>query len=136
MKKWLVKIFSISSLIFFTSVPAKSGDLVLLSDEELDGIYAQGLNIVAGAVSDIVDSTLGSVVQAIPLDGFVNLNGSVLITDNAQNGAWNPVNAANSAVNNSYNIFIIIESELVNPEFNINTILDAINGSTLGGTVQ
>ncbi len=113
------------------SSSGKAQDIVFLSDEELDSVYAQGLNIVAGAVSDIVDSTLGNVIQAVPLDGIINLNGSVLISDNAQNGAWNPINSADSAVNNSYNIFIIIESELVNPEFNINTILDAINGSTL-----
>ena len=116
-------------LIFASS--GKAQDIVFLSDEELDSVYAQGLNIVAGAVSDIVDSTLGNVIQAVPLDGILNINGSVLISDNAQNGAWNPINSADSAINNSYNIFIIIESELVNPEFNINTILDAINGSTL-----
>ncbi len=124
-------IFGILAGCLILTSSAKSEDIVFLSDEDLDSVYAQGLNIVAGAVSDIVDNTLGNVIQAVPLDGIINLNGSVLISDNAQNGAWNPINSADSAVNNSYNIFIIIESELVNPDFNINTILDAINGSTL-----
>ena len=109
----------------------KAQEIALVSDHELDRVYAQGLNVIGGMTGDIVDGTLGNLIQNIDINGSLNLNGSVFISDNAQSNAWNPVNASNSAVNNSYNIFIILESNLTNPTFNINTVLNAINGSTL-----
>lgn len=109
----------------------KAGEIQYLSDRELDEVHAQGLNIINGAVGDIINSTLGNLVQNINIKDYIDMSGSVLISDNAQSNAWNPVNASNSAVNNSYNIFIIIESSLTNPTFNVNTVLNAINGSTL-----
>ncbi|WP_457600891.1 hypothetical protein [Hydrogenivirga sp.] len=115
----------------FLSALARAQEIIYMSDHELDMVYAQGLNIIGGMTGDIVDGTMGNVLQTINLNGNLDLSGSVLISDNAQGNAWNPVNAANSAVNNSYNIFIIIESNLTNPTFNIDTVLNAINGSTL-----
>ena len=119
----------IFGLILVSSVKAQ--EIALVSDHELDRVYAQGLNVIGGMTGDIVDGTLGNLIQNIDINGSLNLNGSVFISDNAQSNAWNPVNASNSAVNNSYNIFIILESNLTNPTFNINTVLNAINGSTL-----
>ncbi len=110
---------------------ARAQEITILSDRELDTVYAQGLNIIGGMTGDIVESTLGDVIQNININGNLDLSGSVFITDNAQGNAWNPVNASNSAVNNSYNIFIILESNLTNPTFNINNALNAINGSNL-----
>ncbi len=110
---------------------ARAQEITILSDRELDTVYAQGLNIIGGMTGDIVKSTLGDVIQNININGNLDLSGSVFITDNAQGNAWNPVNASNSAVNNSYNIFIILESSLTNPTFNINNALNAINGSNL-----
>ena len=121
-------------LIFIVFIPiylTKAAEVHPVADKELDNVYAQGLNIINGVSGDIVESTLGNIVQNINIRDFIDMSGSVLISDNAQQNAWNPVNASNSAVNNSYNIFIIIESSLTNPTFNINTILNAINGSTL-----
>ncbi len=126
------RIVAISFLSIFALISfSKAQDITFVSDRELDEVYAQGLNIINGAVGDIVDSTLGNVIQTINFNGNIDMSGSVIVTDNAQGNAWNPVNASNSAVNNSYNIFIIIESSLTNPTFNINTVLNAINGSTL-----
>ncbi len=117
-------------LIAVVSLP-KASEYTLVSDEELDAVYAQGLSIISGIAGDIIESTIGEVIQTINLSGPLDLSGSVIISENAQSNSMNVVNAANSAVNASYNIFIIIESTLDNPVFNLTTILDAINGSTV-----
>lgn len=127
--RWLWISLVFSSVFLVSS--SKAEEIQYVSERELDEVYAQGLSIVNGAVGDIIDSTLGNIVQNINIRDYVDMSGSVLISDNAQSNAWNPVNASNSAVNNAYNIFIIIESSLTNPTFNINTVLNAINGSTL-----
>jgi len=108
---------------------AGAGEMILLSDEELDSVYAQ-----FGEAS-IDPSLIGDDSVMISFPDQMGLNGQVLISGGAQQNAFNPVNASNSAVSNVYNIFIIIESNWEDVTVNIDNTIDTINSSNLmGGT--
>ena len=117
---------------------AGAGEMLLVSDEELDSVYAQ-FGETGSAVVDntgVIDpSLIGDDSVMISLPDQMGLNGQVLISGGAQQNAFNPVNASNSAVSNVYNIFIIIESNWENVTVNIDNTIDTINSSNLmGGT--
>ncbi len=117
---------------------AGAGEMLLVSDEELDSVYAQ----FGGAGDAVIDSTgsidpslIGDDSVIISLPEQMGLGGQVIVSENAQQNAFNPVNASNSAVSNVYNIFIIIESNWENVTVNIDNAVDTINSSNLmGGT--
>jgi len=115
---------------------AGAGEMVLVSDEELDSVYAQ-----FGSVNDAVLDNTGSIDPSLLGDNPIvvsfpeqmGLDGQVLISDNAQQNAFNPINASNSAVSNVYNIFVIIESNWENVTVNIDNTVETINSSNIMG---
>ena len=127
-------ILSTLSLMVITG-HALAGEMVLVSDEELDSVYAQGLgdDAVIYTTDSIDPSLLGDNPTVIQFPEQMGLSGEVIIGDNAQQNAFNPVNAANSAVSNVYNIFVIIESNWENVNVNINNNLETINSSNIMG---
>ncbi len=114
-----------------------AGEMVLVSDEELDSIYAQfgdATNAVIDVTGSIDPSVLGDDPVVITFPEQMGLDGQVIISDNGQQNAFNPLNAVNSAVNNVYNIFVIIESNWENVTVNIdNSGLEALNNSNIVG---
>ncbi len=127
-------ILSVLGFMVITSI-AGAGEMVLVSDEELDSVYAQGLSddAIIYTTDSIDPSLLGDNPTIIQFPEQMGLSGEVLISDNAQQNAFNPVNAANSAISNVYNIFVIIESNWENVNVNINNNVDAINSSNILG---
>jgi len=111
---------------------AGAGEMILLSDEELDSVYAQGVpQATVNNTGGI--NILGNNPFVISFPEQMGLDGQVLISDGAQHNAFNPVNASNSAVSNVYNIFIIIESNWENVTVNIDNTIDTINSSNIMG---
>ena len=127
-------ILSALSFMVITGI-AGAGEMVPVSDEELDSVYAQGLSddAIIYTTDSIDPSLLGDNPTIIQFPEQMGLSGEVLISDNAQQNAFNPVNAANSAISNVYNIFVIIESNWENVNVNINNNVDAINSSNMLG---
>ncbi len=127
-------ILSALSFMVITGI-AGAVEMVLVSDEELDSVYAQGLSddAIIYTTDSIDPSLLGDNPTIIQFPEQMGLSGEVLISDNAQQNAFNPVNAANSAISNVYNIFVIIESNWENVNVNINNNVDAINSSNILG---
>jgi len=117
---------------------AGAGEMILLSDEELDSVYAQfgeAGDAIIDSTGSIDPSLIGDDSVMISFPDQMGLNGQVLISGGAQQNAFNPVNASNSAVSNVYNIFIIIESNWEDVTVNIDNTIDTINSSNLmGGT--
>ncbi len=131
---------------------AAAGEMLLVSDEELDSIYAQfghaGDAVISntGTLASIINNSLplyasskngttddpgSSVTVAFP--DQLGLNGQIIIDGSAQENAFNPINAVNSAVSNVYNIFIVIESSWENVEVNIENAVNAVNNSNIAG---
>jgi len=113
---------------------AGAGEMVIVSDDELDNVYAQsGEGVINTLVENITDPSMleGATIVAFP-ETF-SMNGQVIVSDNAQQNAFNPVNAANSAVSNVYNIFVVIESTWENVTVNLNNEVDTTNASNVMG---
>ncbi len=125
----------ILSLVIFTGT-AGSVEMMVVSDEELDSVYAQ----FGGAGDAVIDFTggidpsiLGDDPTIISITEHIGMEGQLIISDNAQQNAFNPINAVNSAVSNVYNIFVIIESNWEDVTVNINNAVETINGSNIIG---
>ena len=116
---------------------AIAGQLVELSDSELEEVYAQGISINASALDsidfsgtingDVTFSDIGNIQQIIIDTPQMNLNGSVVLSDNAQQNAFMPINISNSSVNMPINIIIITGDN--NGSIDIQNVLDAMNGA-------
>ncbi len=115
------------------------GDMVEVSDSELDSVYAQGIYINVPALEtidvtnqingDLDIGTYANIDQLIIDTPQVNLNDSIMLSGNAQQNAFMPINITNSSVNMPINIIIITGDN--NGNIDINNVLDAINHSTV-----
>lgn len=112
-----------------------AGEMQLVSDEELDSIYAQGFanDAIVQTTGSLDPSLIGDNPIVINFPEQIGMDGQVLISDNAQQNAFNPVNAVNSAVGNVYNIFVIINSNWQDVNVNVNNTINAINSSNMLG---
>jgi len=117
-----------------------AGGLVEVSDEELEQVYAQGIYINVPALESIditnqingdisIGTNIGNIEQVIIDTPQVNLNDSIMLSGNAQQNAFMPINITNSSVNMPINIIIITGDN--NGNIDINNVLDAINNSTI-----
>jgi len=114
-----------------------AGEFELVSDDVLDSVYAQGYDeATLGGVSDIVNNgDLGNFVGdnaiVVSFPETWSMDGHLVISDNGQQNAFNPVNASDAAVNNMYNILIFVNSNLNNVNINLSNMGEAVNGSML-----
>ncbi|WP_456393370.1 hypothetical protein [Persephonella sp.] len=122
-----------------------AGGLEALTDDQLDEVYAQGFNGAQIMKGDFIKGTtengknfhsfnVGDHTVYFEVGGFpngggiqVNMNGSLLLTDNAQQNAFIPINAVDSAVNIPINIVVIMGDN--NGTIDISNILQSINKS-------
>ncbi|WP_456383446.1 hypothetical protein [Persephonella sp.] len=115
-----------------------AGSLTEISDQQLDNIYAQGFfteQLVNSQVPDgftIGDNTYYMNVGDITIDGGLqlNLDSSLLLSGNAQQNAFIPINVVDSAVNIPINIVVIMGDN--NGSINISNLLESINKSVIG----
>lgn len=114
-----------------------AGELEIVSDEVLDSVYAQGYDeATLGGISDIINNgdlsnLVGDNAVIVSFPETWSMDGHVVISDNGQQNAFNPVNASDAAVNNMYNILIFVNSSLNNVNINLSNMGEAINGSML-----
>jgi hypothetical protein len=109
MKKLVASIMTVALM----SIGLNAANLELISDSELESVSAQGFHINFQTVDTVLNSATGASAPSVLEIGNVNnLIDSVLISGNAQQNAFVPVNASNSAVNVPINIVIIMNSRL------------------------
>ncbi|OPY70902.1 MAG: hypothetical protein A4E57_00217 [Syntrophorhabdaceae bacterium PtaU1.Bin034] len=118
----------IVTLFLFLAVGVSHGKgLEVMADNELDGVYARGLNFIVDANSFLGGNTLNfSNVGNVTLPNVSTLNNSLFISGGAQQGSMGVVNAVNSAVNMPINIVVLINSTAMGG-ININNLLSAVN---------
>ena len=123
--------------MIFSSVYAT--DLQKLSDKELDGIYAQGFTlngqifdnpVLAGNTESF---SYGVGVGDIQIEGGAqfNLDSSLMLSGNAQQNAFIPINIVDSAVNIPINIVVIMGDNYGN--VNIKNLLKSFNKTNITG---
>ncbi|WP_281951384.1 hypothetical protein [Nitrosophilus kaiyonis] len=112
-------------------IGANAGSIELANDNELESVSAQGFVMNFQTIDSAINSaSLPSSNGGVSTD-FVQINArhfnmldSLMISGNAQQNAFVPVNAVNSAVNVPINIVIVLNSHL-GGGINVNNILNA-----------
>ncbi|WP_456401350.1 hypothetical protein [Persephonella sp.] len=114
-------------------------ELKKVEDSELDDIYAQGV-VLNGQMfgNPIFTGTIGGnlynmSIGDIQIEGGLqfNLESSMMLSGNAQQNAFIPINVVDSAVNIPINIVVIMGDN--NGTIDINNVLNSINKSNIGG---
>jgi hypothetical protein len=133
-----IGIFMAMLFLIMASSPSYGGSLVRLSDSDMDGIYAQGLTFLIDANTFLnsnyntftkqMTENYGTTNFNISGTNTLNLSNSIMLNGSAQQGAFMPVNAVDSAVNLPVNIIVLINSS-VSGGVNISNILSAINNA-------
>jgi hypothetical protein len=132
-----IGIIALTAMIFLLMSAGLSygSSLAKLTDAEMDGVYAQGLtflidaNTFLGSNNSFTNSVVnnyGATTLNLSGTNTFNLSNSIMLTGSAQQGAFMPVNAANSAVNVPVNIIVLINSNVIGG-VNISNLLNAIN---------
>ena len=100
-----------------------AGQIQMVDDEALASVSAQGFNINFQTIDSVINSNnTYNVVSNLPSQ--LNMVDSLMVSGMAQQNAFVPVNAVNSAVNVPINIVIVMNSQL-GGGINVNNILDA-----------
>jgi len=130
-----VRIVSIITLILLTAnaFAFPNGKIEKVSDDVLEDVYAQGFFTnwqIIGNFSGNTFNVAGDFTNKIRINANINsspinLNQSVFLNGNAQQGAFIPVNAVNSQVNVPVNLVVIFGNNYGN--IKINNILKAIS---------
>ncbi len=123
MKKLLTSVLTAALL----GVGAMAGQIQMVNDSELESVSAQGFFLNFQTIDTVLQGTNGgytpqSMVQLNPRQ--LSMVDSLFVSGNAQQNAFVPVNAANSAVNVPINIVIVMNSQL-SGGININNMLNA-----------
>ncbi len=133
MRLKVLSILMSAALIMTSSFGVEGIKLQKVSDEELDDVYAQGFFTnwqiignfsgntfnVAGDFNNNIN--ISANISSSPID----LNNSIFLNGNSQQGAFLPINTVNSAVNVPVNLVVIFGDNYGN--INISNILKAIN---------
>ena len=123
MRKMLVKLSMVVSLALSLS----AANLQMISDNELESVSAQGFSLnfqTFDAAMKQLSALNGGQIAIRPKIG--NIVDSVVISGNAQQNAFAPINASNSAVNQAINIVIVMNSK-VHGGVNINNLMGALS---------
>ncbi len=120
---------------------ASAYELKNVDDSELDSIYAQGFVLNGQMFSNpIFTGTIGGnlynmTIGDIQIEGGLqmNLDSSLMLSGNAQQNAFIPINVVDSAVNIPINIVVIMGDN--NGNIDINNVLNSINNSNLTGGI-
>ncbi|WP_457622519.1 hypothetical protein [Persephonella sp.] len=120
---------------------ASAYELKKVEDTELDDIYAQGFTLNGQIFSNpIFTGTIGGnlynmTIGDIQIEGGLqmNLESSLLLSGNAQQNAFIPINVVDSAVNIPINIVVIMGDN--NGTVDINNILNSINKANITGGI-
>ena len=100
-----------------------AGEIEMVDDAALASVSAQGFNINFQTIDSVINSNnTYNVVSNLPSQ--LNMVDSLMISGMAQQDAFVPVNAVNSAVNVPINIVIVMDSH-ISGGINISNILDA-----------
>ena len=123
MKKLLTSVLTAALL----GVGAMAGQIQMVNDSELESVSAQGFFLNFQTIDTVLQGTNGgytpqSMVQLNPRQ--LSMVDSLFVSGNAQQNAFVPVNAVNSAVNVPINIVIVMNSQL-SGGININNMLSA-----------
>lgn len=123
MKKLLTSVLTAALL----GVGAMAGQIQMVNDSELESVSAQGFFLNFQTIDTVLQGTNSgytpqSMVQLNPRQ--LSMVDSLFVSGNAQQNAFVPVNAANSAVNVPINIVIVMNSQL-SGGININNMLNA-----------
>ncbi|SNZ02585.1 hypothetical protein SAMN06265182_0157 [Persephonella hydrogeniphila] len=133
MKKLVMSVIC-SGLLFGLST---AGGLVEISDNELDSVYAQGFNFTINT-DNLRTFNVGENIYNVDVgditvnDGGLqfNLDSSLVLSGNAQQNAFMPINIVDSAVNIPINIIVIKGDN--NGTINISNLLNSFNKSNIG----
>ncbi|HHG73902.1 MAG TPA: hypothetical protein ENK22_02565 [Persephonella sp.] len=133
MRRFLMSVL-ISGMILGVS---SAGSIVEISDSELDSVYAQGFNFTINT-DNLRSFNLGGNLYSINVgdinvnDGGLqfNLNSSLMLSGNAQQNAFMPINIVDSAVNIPINIVVIMGDN--SGSINISNLLNSYNKSNIG----
>ncbi|WP_457625880.1 hypothetical protein [Persephonella sp.] len=130
----LVTSVVLTGLLFGLS---SAGSVTEISDAELDSVYAQGFNFTINTDNlrtfNVGDNIYNVDVGDITVnDGGLqfNLNSSLVLSGNAQQNAFMPINIVDSAVNIPINIIVIRGDN--NGTINISNLLNSFNKSNVG----
>lgn len=118
---------SIAGLIttLILALPSISADIQRVSDSELENISAQGFSVNFQTMDSVTNSgNTFNVTTNMP--STMSMVDSLMISGAAQQNAFVPVNAVNSAVNVPINIVIVMDS-MIDGGININNMLNATN---------
>ncbi|WP_456465104.1 hypothetical protein [Persephonella sp.] len=129
------RVLSVLMFVVLTMASSFGGEGVKIqkvSDEMLDDVYAQGLFTnwqIIGNFSGNTFNIAGDFTNRIKIESNItsspiNLQDSLFLNGNAQQGAFIPVNAVNSEVNVPVNLVVIFGDNYGN--INISNILEAI----------
>ncbi len=100
-----------------------AGEIKMVDDAALAEVSAQGFNLNFQTIDSVINSNNSyRIVSNLPRE--LSMVDSMMISGAAQQNAFVPVNAVNSAVNVPINIVIVMDSQ-ISGGININNILDA-----------
>jgi len=130
----LVMSVVLTGLLFGLS---SAGSVTEISDAELDSVYAQGFNFTINT-DNLRTFNVGNNIYNVDVgditvnDGGLqfNLNSSLVLSGNAQQNAFMPINIVDSAVNIPINIIVIRGDN--NGTINISNLLNSFNKSNVG----
>jgi len=104
-------------------VSATAGSITLADDSELAGVSAQGFTINFQTIDSVITSSTQVQPGYVRIDtSNVSMVDSVMVSGNAQQNAFVPINAVNSAVNVPINIVIVMKSH-IGGNINISNVL-------------
>ncbi|ACO04724.1 hypothetical protein PERMA_1029 [Persephonella marina EX-H1] len=120
---------------------ASAYELKKVDDTELEDIYAQGFVLNGQMFSNpIFTGTIGGnlynmSIGDIQIEGGLqmNLDSSLMLSGNAQQNAFIPINVVDSAVNIPINIVVIMGDN--NGTVDINNVLNSINKANITGGI-
>jgi len=116
---------------------SSAGDIIEVSDSQLDTVYAQGFNFTLNT-DNLRSFNIGGNLYNINVgdininDGGLqfNLNSSLILSGNAQQNAVMPINIVDSAVNIPINIVVIMGDN--SGTINLSNLLNSYNKSNVG----
>lgn len=112
-------------LILCLGLAAGAAELMEVSNSELESVSAQGFNINAQSIDAFTHNNAqfdNHLMLNMP--SSVHLVDSIMISGAAQQGAFAPVNAVNSAVNVPINIVFVMNSQ-IQGGVNISNVLNS-----------
>ena len=116
---------------------SNAGSIVEISDNELDAVYAQGFDFSI-STDNLRSFNIGGNLYNINVGDInvnggglqFNLNSSLMLSGNAQQNAFMPINIVDSAVNIPINIVVIMGDN--NGSVNLSNLLNSYNKSNIG----